>query len=161
MRESFEVLDPQSTNAITPASLPSTLDQIGLPSDSSTIRSFFPPGGSQSLNLARYLDLLSGPMAELSPPDELLAALEAFDRDDSGQIDVGELRRALLETPPEDGDRLSEREVDAVMGEFVGRRAFGGKGVNVARGKGEVFRYREFMGAINGGGGDAASVAVA
>jgi hypothetical protein len=100
-------------------------------------------------------------MAELSPPDELLAAFEAFDRDDSGQIDVGELRRALLETPPEDGERLNEREVDAVMGEFVGRRAFGGKGLNATKGKGEVFRYREFMGAINGGGGDAGGVAVA
>ena len=74
--------------------------------------------------------------------------------DDSGQIDVVELRKALLDTAPEPGEemiRLSEREVDNILGEFAGRRAFGGKGTNVAKGKGEVFRYRDFMGSITGG----------
>lgn len=85
-----------------------------------------------------------------------MAAFSAFDVDDSGQIDVMALRKALLDTAPEpgeDGARLSEREVDQVVGEFVGRRAFGAKGMNVAKGKGEVFRYREFMAAVSGGGG--------
>ena len=95
-------------------------------------------------------------MASLSSPDELSAAFEAFDVDDSGQVDVTELRRALLETAPEPGDggaRLSEGEVDAVLGEFAGRRAFGAKGLHAGKGKGEVFRYREFMAGVWGGGG--------
>ena len=103
------------------------------------------------MNLARYLDTLSGPLAELSQPEELLAAFGAFDVDDSGQIDVAELKRALAE----EGE-MSEREVESVLAEFSGRRAFGAKGTHVAKGKGEVFRYREFMGAVGGGnGGDA------
>lgn len=156
MRESFEVLDPNSTNAITPTNVSNMLDQMGMSSTPSDVREFFPPNAPSSLNLARYLDMLSAPLAELSPPHELMAAFSAFDVDDSGQIDVGELRRAVLSTVPEpgeDGVNLSEREIDQVLGEFVGRRAFGAKGVNVAKGKGEVFRYREFMSAVGGGGG--------
>ncbi len=42
------------------------------------------------MDLARYLDSLSAPLASLSHPDELRAAFEAFDTDDSGQIDVGD-----------------------------------------------------------------------
>lgn len=120
------------------------------------LRDFFPPNAPSNLNLARYLDTLSAPLADLSSSDELTAAFEAFDVDDSGQIDVAELRRALLNTAPEPGEEvidLSEREIDAVIGDFVGKRAFGAKGLNVAKGKGEVFRWREFMGAVSGGVG--------
>ncbi|KAK5171873.1 uncharacterized protein LTR77_003510 [Saxophila tyrrhenica] len=155
MRESFEVLDPNSTNTITSAEVSSMLDQMGMSSRPADLCDFFPPNAPSNLNLARYLDMLSAPLAELSPPDELKAAFEAFDVDDSGQIDVTELRRALLNTAPEPGEEvidLSEREVDSVIGEFVGRRAFGAKGMNAAKGKGEVFRWREFMGAVTGGG---------
>ena len=48
---------------------------------------------------------------------------------------------------------MSEAEIDGVLGGFVGRRAFGAKGMNAAKGKGEVFRYRDFMGNLSGGGG--------
>lgn len=48
---------------------------------------------------------------------------------------------------------MSERAIDSVLEEFVGRRAFGAKGLNAAKGKGEVFRYRDFMGNLSGGGG--------
>lgn len=94
------------------------------------------------------------------------AAFEAFDRDDSGQIDVAELRRAVLATGPEEvGEedlRMGEREVDSILAEFTGRRAFGGKGGMGKLGgggggnaRGEVFRWKEFMGAVSGhGSGD-------
>jgi Ca2+-binding EF-hand superfamily protein len=156
MRESFEVLDSNNTGAVTSASVASMLEQMGMDHNSAALRDFFPPNAPAQLNLARYLDTLSAPLAELSPPDELMAAFSAFDVDDSGQIDVAELRNALLNTAPEPGEedyRLSERVIDSILGEFSGRRAFGAKGVNVAKGKGEVFRYREFMGAITGGPG--------
>ena len=87
----------------------------------------------------------------------MLAAFAAFDIDDSGQIDARELREALLHTGPEPGEedyRMSERDVDGVLAEFVGRRAFGAKGLNAAKGKGEVFRYRDFMASLTGGAGD-------
>ena len=78
-------------------------------------------------------------------------AFAAFDERDSGEIDVGELRDAVMHTAPEEGGRvLSGRELDEVVGGFVGRRAFG-KG-NLTGGRGEVFRYREWVGGVMGVG---------
>ncbi|KAK0248687.1 hypothetical protein B0A54_12228 [Friedmanniomyces endolithicus] len=164
LHESFHVLDPTASGHLTPATLTSTLEQLGLPNDPSTLCEFFPPSGPAHLTLAKYLDSLSAPLASLSHPDELRAAFEAFDTDDSGQIDVGELRRALLSTAPEPGqeesERLSEREVDGILREFTSRRHFGGSGFNGNRAvaKGEVFRYRDFMAGISGGAGSGAGV---
>ena len=158
MRESFEVLDSSNSGSITSACVSSMLEQMGLDNTPAGLRDFFPPNAPSQLNLARYLETLSGPLSDLSPSEELLAAFSAFDVDDSGQIDVHELRKALLDTAPEPGEemvRLSEREVDSILGEFAGRRAFGAKGMNAAKGKGEVFRYRDFMGSIVGGSADA------
>jgi Ca2+-binding EF-hand superfamily protein len=157
LRSSFEILDPHATGSITPTTLPETLEQIGLPAPNpSQLIAHFPPPHTAGFNLATYLDTLSAPLAQLSPPDELLAAFAAFDIDDSGQIDARELREALLKTGPEPGEedyRMSEHEIDGVLEEFVGRRAFGAKGLNAAKGKGEVFRYRDFMGNLSGGSG--------
>nr|GFD59534.1 hypothetical protein [Tanacetum cinerariifolium] len=81
-------------------------------------------GAPAQVNLARYLEMLSGPLSELSEAAELRAAFEAFDVDDSGQVDVSTLRDALLHTAPGPGEdemvRLSEREVESVLGAFTG-----------------------------------------
>ena len=78
------------------------------------------------------------------------AAFEAWDVDDSGQIDLAELRQALMRTAEDDG--LSEREIEGILGDFGGRRAFGAKGRGLeGKGRGEVFRYREFMAGVMGG----------
>ncbi|KAI6885626.1 hypothetical protein KC318_g15223 [Hortaea werneckii] len=168
MRESFEVLDASNTGFLDPKSITNMLEQMGMDSSSRSLGEFFPPSSSQQqqqLTLARYLDTLSGPLKDLSDPDELQAAFEAFDVDDSGQIDLAELRRAILSTAAEPADddfdfNLSEREIDGILGEFASRRAFGSKGLNAAGkkggGRGEVFRYRDFMASAGGGGaGDA------
>lgn len=159
MRESFEVLDTSNAGSLNPANLSTMLEQMGMPCSAVDVKEYFPgTAGQQQMNLARYLDVLAAPMAQLSHTDELAAAFEAFDVDDSGQIDVQELRNAILHTAPEQGvdefERLDAQELDNILGEFASRRAFGAKGVNVAKGKGEVFRYREFMGALAGGSGD-------
>jgi Ca2+-binding EF-hand superfamily protein len=153
------VLDPDASGTVTATSLPPVLDQLGLPYTSSSLKDFFPAQGPSQLNLANYLDTLSAPLAQLSSPDELMAAFGAFDADDSGQIDVGELTQALLSTVPEPGEedfRLGEREVQTVIADFVGRRAFGARGLGAgkASNKGEVFKYRDFMATLGGGGGD-------
>lgn len=68
---------------------------------------------------------------------------------------MGELKDALLHTAPEVGERgLGAGEVDEVLGGFVGRRAFG---KDMAKnggggGRGEVFRYREWVGGVMGVG---------
>ncbi|KAF4554255.1 EF-hand domain-containing protein 3 [Elsinoe fawcettii] len=157
MRESFEVLDTSSSNTISRSDLSSILEQLGLDASPSSLNSFFPASGPSTLNLAKFLDQLTEPMRELSEKEELMAAFAAFDVDDSGQIDLSELRDAVLRTAPEAGmgARLSEREVDGILGEFAGRRAFGAKGVSGKEvgARGEVFRYRDFMVSVGGMGG--------
>lgn len=95
-------------------------------------------------------------MSPLSSSQELLNAFAAFDDDDSGQIDVAELRDALLHTSPEAGESpLTEREIDEVIAGFTGRRAFGrtarSNGLSNGARKGDVLRYQEFVTSIMGG----------
>ncbi|KAJ9618442.1 hypothetical protein H2203_009038 [Taxawa tesnikishii (nom. ined.)] len=150
MRETFEVLDSANSGAVTAASVASMLDQLGMDASPSSLSAFFPaaaPDPQHPLNLARFLDALAAPLAHLSGGDDLAAAFGAFDVDDSGQIDLGELREGLLHasgTGPEE-EALSEREIDAVLGD--GKR-------------GEVFRYRDFMAAVQGVGAQEAELAV-
>lgn len=158
MRESFEVLDSSNSGTVNSGAVSVMLQQLGLDDSSRALSEFFPSSGPPQLNLARYLDTLSAPLAELSHPDELGAAFGAFDVDDSGQIDLAELKDALLHTVPEPGEPfhpMSDREIDSILGEYAGRRAFGAKGLNAGAKKGEVFRYRDFMANVAGGGSGA------
>ena len=97
-----------------------------------------------------YLHSLANLLAPLSSQQELLNTFAAFDDDDSGQIDMKELKDALLHTSPDLGQQpMNEREIDQVVGEFTGRRAFGKK---LGQGqRGDVFRYQDFVGSITGG----------
>jgi hypothetical protein len=107
------------------------------------------------MNMPTFLNTLSTLLAPLSSQKELLNAFIAFDDDDSGQVDVAELRDALLHTNPEAGESpLTEREIDEVLNGFTGRRAFGGRGKSAGLNgvkRGDVFRYQEFVGSIMGG----------
>lgn len=106
----------------------------------------------QNVTLPTYLNSLAGLLASLSPSSELLSAFSAFDEDDSGQVDLAELRDALLHTAPEPGDNaLTEREVDKVMNGFAGRRAFSKHSAGGMGKRGEVFKYQEFVSSIAGG----------
>lgn len=131
------------------------MTKLGL--NSSAITQFFPPGAPQTINFPTFLNTLSSLVTPLSSRQELLNALAAFDDDDSGQIDVTELRDALLHTSPDYGEEpLSELEIDEVLNGFTGRRVFGGKSTRaIAAGgagkRGEVFRYQEFVAGIMGG----------
>lgn len=133
----------------------------GLPSSASEVAKFFPPSQPQTIALAAFLNSLADSLAALSPSAELLSAFSAFDDDDSGQVDVAELRDALLNTAPEPGERaLTAAEVDKVMNGFTGRRAFN-RNMNAQLGakRGEVFKYQEFVNSIIGsnGGSEGAS----
>ncbi|KAF2643382.1 hypothetical protein P280DRAFT_547538 [Massarina eburnea CBS 473.64] len=150
MRESFSVLDRDNSGSVNSADIADMLSQLGLSAAPSTLAAYF-LDGAQSINLATYLNTLSDLLSGLSHPSELNAAFEAFDDGDDGQIDMGELKDALLHTAPEPGEqKLTEREIEMVVDGFSGRRAFrkGGKGL----GRGEVFRYQEFMASVTGGG---------
>jgi Ca2+-binding EF-hand superfamily protein len=156
MRESFSVLDRSNTGTIAAADVADMLSQLGLDSSPASLSAYF-PAGQHTMNLATYLNTLAGLLAPLSHPSELNAAFSAFDDDDSGQVDLAELKDALLHTAPEPGEtKLSEREIDKVVVGFSGRKAFskGGKGMGLGGqgGRGEVFRYNEFVASVTGGG---------
>ena len=120
-------------------------------SNPSDIAPFFPPSTPQTVTLPAYLNSLASLLSSLSPSSELLSAFAAFDEDDSGQVDLAELRDAMLHTAPDPGEKpLAERDIDRVMNGFTGRRAVrkhaGGMGK-----RGEVFKYQEFVANIAGG----------
>lgn len=105
-----------------------------------------------------FLNSLATTLAAMSPSPELLSAFSAFDVDDSGQIDLAELREALLNTAPEPGERpLTEAEVNMVLSGFTGRRAFN-RHMNPGRGvRNEVFKYQDFVNSIMGSNGGSES----
>ncbi|KAL6715598.1 hypothetical protein ACLMJK_006559 [Lecanora helva] len=155
LRESFQILDRDNDGLIIPSDIADMLSQLSLPSHTQEINRFFPPtssGPQQTTSLPTFLSTLSTLLAPLSSQQELLNAFAAFDERDSGEIDVGELRDAVLNTKTEAGEMgLSAGEVEEAMGGFVGKRAFGkdvGKGAG--SGRGEVFRYREWVGGLMG-----------
>lgn len=108
------------------------------------------------MTLAVFLNSIANTLAAMSPSHELLSAFSAFDDDDSGQVDLLELRDALLNTAPEPGERaLSPSEVDKIIAGFSGRRAFSKSSMTAGapRKKGEVFKYQDFVNSIVGGNG--------
>ncbi|KAB8349832.1 hypothetical protein FH972_023845 [Carpinus fangiana] len=147
MRESFQTLDRNNDGIVGRDDIAEMLTQFGQdPSSSST----FPT----QTNLATYLSQIATSLLPLSRPDELTVAFAAFDVDDSGQVDVEELRRALLQTGPEPGERkLDAGEIDRVLGDFTGRRAFKrGLAVGGPAARGDVFRYGDFVSSVGGKG---------
>ncbi|KAL1634660.1 hypothetical protein SLS58_010603 [Diplodia intermedia] len=147
MRESFSVLDRDNKGTISAPDVQDALSQVGLDNGPASITPYF-EGQSQSLNLSAYLNMMASLLAPLSRERELLSAFEAFDDQDDGQIDVAELRDALMNTAPEPGqERLTELEIERVVEGFRGRRALGKKGKG-GLGRGDVFRYKEFVGSM-------------
>ncbi|CAO1597873.1 MAG: hypothetical protein LQ349_002155 [Xanthoria aureola] len=150
MREGFQILDRDNDGQVNREDVVDMLTNLGQDSSASAVSQFFPPGKPQTVNMPSFLNTLSSLLAPLSSQQELLNAFAAFDEDDSGQIDVKELKDALLHTSPEAGERaMTEREVESVLEGFTGRRAFGKSIGHGARG--EVFKYPEFMASIMGG----------
>ncbi|OAA58612.1 EF-hand-like domain protein [Niveomyces insectorum RCEF 264] len=169
LREGFQILDRDSDGTVNRDDVADMLHQLGLPAAPADVAPFFPPAAPQTIAMGAFLNTLASALAALSPSTELLAALAAFDEDDSGQIDVAELRDALLHTAPEPGEPpLTEADVQRVLQGFTGRRAFtnsnksrfgggGGAAAAAANGfgkRGEVFRYQEFVQSMAGSAQD-------
>ncbi|KAH7329344.1 hypothetical protein B0I35DRAFT_419994 [Stachybotrys elegans] len=152
LRDGFQILDRDCDGVVNREDVADMLNQLGLPSGPSDVAPFFPPSAPQTIALAAFLNSMAEALAALSPSAELLSAFSAFDDDDSGQIDVAELRDALLHTAPEPGERaLTAAEVDKVVNGFTGRRAFS-RNMNSQLGskRGEVFKYQEFVASLMG-----------
>ncbi|KAI9812120.1 MAG: hypothetical protein M1826_002950 [Phylliscum demangeonii] len=154
LREAFQLLDRDGDGQVEAEDVATMLKDLGQDSNPSAVSAFFHPGTRQTLSLPQFLTQLSRLLSSMSRPDELISAFGAFDNDDDGQIDVAELRDALIHTAPEAGgtDRsLTAREIDLVMGAFTARKTLNQKKL----GQGETFRYHEFVAAVTGAGGKA------
>ncbi|KAK8055983.1 hypothetical protein PG993_001210, partial [Apiospora rasikravindrae] len=153
LRDGFQILDRDGDGVVNREDIVDMLNQLGLPSGTSDLSQYFPPGGPQTMTLAAFLNSIATGLSSMSPSAELMSAFSAFDDDDSGQVDLAELRDALLHTAPEPGERaLSATEVEKIMAGFSGRRAFSKNMAGGLGGKrGEVFRYQEFVNSIVGG----------
>ncbi|KPM35341.1 hypothetical protein AK830_g11218 [Neonectria ditissima] len=152
LRDGFQILDRDCDGVVNREDVADMLNQLGLPSGASDVSKFFPPSAPQTIAVAAFLNSLAEALAALSPSAELLSAFSAFDDDDSGQVDLAELRNALLETAPEPGERaMTAMEVDKIMNGFTGRRAFN-RNMNAHLGakRGEVFKYQEFVNSVMG-----------
>ncbi|KAF4985486.1 hypothetical protein FDECE_16529 [Fusarium decemcellulare] len=152
LRDGFQILDRDCDGVVNREDVSDMLNQLGLPSNPADVSKFFPPSAPQTITLAVFLNSLADALAALSDSAELLSAFSAFDNDDSGQVDLAELRNALLETAPEPGERaLTSMEVDKIMNGFTGRRAFN-RNMNAQLGskRGEVFKYQDFVNSIMG-----------
>ncbi|KAK7225554.1 hypothetical protein V2G26_013557 [Clonostachys chloroleuca] len=155
LRDSFQILDRDCDGIVNREDVADMLHQLGLPSNPSDVSHFFPPSQPQTIALAAFLNSLADKLAALSASSELMSAFSAFDEDDSGQVDLADLRDALLNTAPEPGERpLTAAELDKVINGFTGRRAFN-KNMNAQLGakRGDVFRYQEFVNSIMGSNG--------
>ncbi|KAI0480231.1 EF-hand [Xylariaceae sp. FL0804] len=151
MRDGFQILDRDGDGVVNREDVADMLGQLGLPSSAPEVSRFFPPGAPTTTTLAAFVHSMAGALAAMSPAAELLAAFAAFDDDDSGQVDVAELRDALLHTAPNEPSnrnhysnnnggggggggggegetttrpQLAPHEVDRVLAGFSGRRAF-------------------------------------
>ncbi|KAK4171863.1 hypothetical protein QBC36DRAFT_339142 [Triangularia setosa] len=153
LREGFQILDRDSDGVVNREDVVDMLNQLGLPSNASEVTQFFPPSAPQTMTMALFMNSIAGSLAALSPSAELLSAFSAFDDDDSGQIDVAELRDALLNTAPEPGQQpLTSLDVEKVINGFTSRRAFTKSKTGGGLGKrGEVFRYQDFVNSVVGG----------
>ncbi|KAL5598770.1 hypothetical protein BROUX41_003894 [Berkeleyomyces rouxiae] len=163
LREGFQILDRDSDGFVNREDVADMLNQLGLPATPADVVAFFPSSSPQTMSMAIFINTLASALAAMSPSSELLSAFSAFDDDDSGQIDLVELKDALLNTVPEPGERpLKEAEIDQVINGFTARRAFSKKSMAAAGLGGlgkrnEVFKYQEFVnnGMINGSSGSA------
>ncbi|KAK3296235.1 uncharacterized protein B0H64DRAFT_165998 [Chaetomium fimeti] len=161
MREAFQILDRDSDGFVNREDVADMLNQLGLPSNAGDVSHFFPPSAPQTMSMALFLNSIATSLVALSPGPELLSAFSAFDDDDSGQIDVAELRDALLHTAPDpDQEPLTALDVEKVIAGFTGRRAFTKSTATGLGGKrGEVFRYQDFVNTVAGGNEAAAQAA--
>ena len=126
---------------------------VGLDTSAGSIAPYFPASLPHPIPLPVYLSQLSSLLAPISPSQELLAALSAFDDDDSGQIDIAELVQAVTGSRPEDGGRsLSQKDVESIMEGFTGRRAFSAFGQSTNKNRGDVFRYRDWVSGLGAAG---------
>ncbi|KAI5300607.1 hypothetical protein KEM56_002329 [Ascosphaera pollenicola] len=162
LRESFQVLDRDNDGTITREDVAEMLISLGLDASRATTDTYYPPSlGSEAINLPSYLNNIANLLEPFSSREELLNAFSAFDEDDSGQVDLEELKTALLDPAlsgaGSDGLKLTAKDIEDSVKGFTARKVFDAKSAKgSAHGqwtggrRPDVLRYQDFVANITG-----------
>lgn len=162
LRESFQVLDRDNDGTITREDVAEMLISLGLDASRATTDAYYPPSlGSDAINLPSYLNNIASLLEPFSSREELVNAFSAFDEDDSGQVDLEELKAALLDPAlsgaGSDGLKLTAQDIEDSVKGFTARKVFDAKSAKGnAHGqwtggrRPDVLRYQDFVSNITG-----------
>ncbi|KAI5291621.1 hypothetical protein KEM54_002721 [Ascosphaera aggregata] len=165
LRESFQVLDRDNDGTITREDVAEMLISLGLDASRPTTDAYFPASsGTEAINLPSYLNHIASLLVPFSSRQELLNAFSAFDEDDSGQVDLEELKAALLDPAlsgaGSDGLKLTAKDIEDCVKGFTARRVFNAKSAKGnAHGqwsggrRPDVLRYQDLVANIAGPAG--------
>ncbi|KAK9471020.1 uncharacterized protein V1510DRAFT_398083 [Dipodascopsis tothii] len=131
IKAAFAMLDADRDGQVGPADLAQMLASLGQLPDERAVADMLGRLTSP-LTFPVFLTEMSSKLALLPRREELEAACNAFDDDDSGQVDADELRRALVATD------MPAADVDRAMAAFVRHRL-----------QRDVFMYKDFVESFN------------
>ena len=112
-KESFHLLDKDQDGNISHADLAAMFTSLGQSKSSKDIDAMLSEL-PKPLNFAAYFTAMSSLLADTSSRDELMKALMTFDEEDTGKIDLAELKDSL--TSGRDG--LSAAEIDSITASY-------------------------------------------
>lgn len=163
VRDAFQVLDRDHDGQVDPEDIAVMLSSLGLDANEASLASFFQQDMPQSINLPVFLTIIAELLEPFPPSTELENALAAFDEDDSGLIDLADLREALVQTNPaengSDRSSLTENQLYEVVRDFTSSSALPRTPASKRLMRREVFRYQEFVSNITGAIGTEGAVA--
>ncbi|CCJ29537.1 unnamed protein product [Pneumocystis jirovecii] len=114
LKESFTLLDKNGNGVIEKEDLQAMLISLGQDSSTSDI-SYMLSLMPSPLNFAAYLTFFSTHLSAISPREEIIDAFRTFDENNSGKVNLNELKDALMTM----GSRMSEEQVNNALKRFV------------------------------------------
>lgn len=109
-KESFALLDKDGDGFVSRSDLGAMWTSLGLSKSAGELDAMLAELPTP-LNFAAYFTAMTSLLNDISSRDDLMGALTAFDEDDSGKIDVKELKEALTTGR----DAMSQEDADAVL----------------------------------------------
>lgn len=112
-KESFHLLDKDGDGQISHADLSAMLTSLGTPKSDAEISAMLQELPNP-LNFAAYFTAMTSLLVDTSSRDELIHALATFDEDETGKINIKELKESLCSGK----DALTEQQVDSIVKPF-------------------------------------------
>ncbi|KAF9269987.1 calcium-binding EF-hand domain-containing protein [Marasmius fiardii PR-910] len=127
-KEAFQLIDHDKDGWVTHSDLVQIFASLGITPTESQLSNLLSsrPGGQhvqpddpKGINFTMFLTMMSERLFEFDTEPELIEAFESFDENDTGTVNVDEVRKYLKEM----GDRMDDREIDRFLkGSFTDRQ---------------------------------------